>query len=142
MNNTQELSWFFNTMPGARSNFGTFVNLMMSGISGGISDPEAAIDDDLLDDVDRHREIGRRLSHLPTRMVRVLRAATTHRTHHPQLTAALSDVVGVVLLDHDQRELLGLVARQDRQLLAFRDAARAELKAALKSYGEVPRGNG
>jgi hypothetical protein len=65
-----ELAWFFNVIPGAKSNFGAFVAMMQAGVSGGISDPEASISDELLDDMDRHRQIGRRLSHLPTRQVR------------------------------------------------------------------------
>ncbi|WP_437895172.1 hypothetical protein [Sorangium sp. So ce124] len=109
----QELSWFFNSTPGTRSNFGSFVALMMSGASGGVSDPEPIIDDELLDDVARHRDIGRRLSHLPTRQVRALRATLSHRQHHPQLAAALSEVTGLVLMDHEQRQLLSLVARRD-----------------------------
>ncbi|XXY48545.1 hypothetical protein WME91_51935 [Sorangium sp. So ce269] len=136
----QELSWFFNSTPGARSNFGAFVALMQAGVSGAVSDPEAFIDDELLDDVARHRDVGRRLSHLPTRQVRALRAALTHRQHHPQLAAALSEVTGLVLLDHEQRQLLSLVARRDPALLELRDAARKELKAAFQAFTEVRRG--
>ncbi|WP_437759500.1 hypothetical protein [Sorangium sp. So ce1389] len=136
----QELTWYFNSTPGARSNFGSFINLMMSGASGAVSDPEVLIDDELLDDVGRHRDIQRRLSHLPTRQIRVLRAALTYRQQHPQLSAALSEVTGLVLLDHEQRQLLSLVARRDPALLELRDQARKELKAALQAFQEVLRG--
>lgn len=112
---------------------------MMSGASGAVYDPEALIDDELLDDLRRHRDIQRRLSHLPTRQVRALRAALTHRRHHAQLAAALSEVTGLVLLDHEQQQLLSLVARRDPALLELRDKARQELKAALQAFQEVPR---
>lgn len=132
-----DLVWFFNSTPGQKSNFGAFVALMQTGGSGGQADPEAWVEDDLLDKVSRHREIQRKLTHLPLEQVRLLKSALTYRQFHPQIANAFGETAGLVVAEHGEPHLLHLIAWGDKRLTELRSKARTTIKQAVKAYAEV-----
>lgn len=136
-----DLTWYFTAAEsslGLSSNYSAILAMGFRGPSA--SADYEPINDHLIDAASRYRKTRTRLARCSSATRRVLEAAYSHSLVHPQLghRDALGDLVPLALLDHTEKVLLGLVARNEKAKLGeIRSRCRTALRAAEDEFATM-----